>query len=153
MKRILTLSGLALLLLSGFLIWRALHPPLSDEEQIAANLDAIVRAAAARDAASIADFLAPQFSFNGNAGTARREFQRQLYAAMLQYRVINLQINGVKVEVNGPNASSDGRFLLNLKAEFDSPPESQAGDFALKWKKLDGEWKIVAAAGVPNLAG
>ena len=150
MKRILIFSGVVLLLLSGFLVWRALHPALTDEQQIAANLDAIANAADARDAQTIADFMAPTFSFNGNSGMARKEFQRQLYGGMLQYRVIDLQLNGVKVNVNGENAQSDGRFLLNLKAEFDSQPESQSGDFKLKWKKIDGEWKISEVQGAPT---
>ena len=149
MKRILIVSGVLLLILSGFLVWRALHPPLSDEEQIAANLDAIVKAARARDAVSIADFMAPTFKFNGNDGTTRKEFQRQLYAGMLQYRAIDLQINGVKVQVQGDVAASDGRFLLNVKREFDAPPEPYSGDFKLKWKKVDGEWKISEVEGAP----
>ena len=150
MKRILILSGVVLLILSGFLGWRALHPSLTDEQQIAANLNAIAAAADARDAVTIADFMAPTFSFNGNKGMERKEFQRQLYGGMMQYRVIDLQINGVKVNVNGENADSEGRFLLNLKAEFDSQPEPQSGSFKLKWKKLDGEWKVTEVEGAPT---
>ncbi len=149
MKRILIVSGVLLLILSAFFGWRALHPPLSDEEQIAANLDAIVKAASARDAVSIADLMAPTFKFNGNDGTTRKEFQRQLYAGMLQYRAIDLQINGVKVKVQGDVAASDGRFLLNAKREFDTPPEPYSGDFKLKWKKIDGQWKISEVEGAP----
>lgn len=152
MKRILIVVGVLLLLVSGFFLWRALHPPLSDEAQIAANLDAIAKAAGERDAVTVADFMAPTFKFNGNDGMARKEFQRQLYSGVLQFRVIGLQINGVKVGVNGEKADSDGRFLLNVKREFDSPPETNAGNFKLKWQKIDGEWKIseVEGAPVPN---
>ena len=149
MKRILIVSGVLLLLLSGFLFWRALHPPLSDEQQIAANLDIIARAAGERDAVTIAHLMAPTFTFNGNAGTDRKEFQRQLYAGMLQYRVIDLQINGAQIAVKGDVAECNGRFLLNLKSEFDSPPEPHGGKFKLKWKKLDGEWKISEVEGAP----
>lgn len=149
MKRILIVGGLLLLILSGFLLWRALHPPLSDEAQIAANLDAITKAASARDAATIADFMTPTFKFNGNSGMARKEFQRQLYAGMLQYRVIDMQINGVEVDIKGDVAECDGRFLMNVKREFDSPPEPYSGDFKLKWKKVDGEWKISEVVGAP----
>ena len=149
MKRILIVSGVLLLILSAFLGWRALHPPLSDEEQIAANLDAIVKAASERDAVSIANFMAPNFTFNGQKNTERKEFQRQLYAGMLQYRAIDLQINGVKVQVQGDVAASDGRFLLNVKSEFDSPPQPYSGDFKLKWKKVEDEWKISEVEGAP----
>lgn len=149
MKRIFIIGGLILLLISGFLAWRALHPPLTDEQQIAANLDAITAAAAARDAVTIANFMTPTFNFNGNKSTQRKEFQRQLYAGMLQYRAIDLQINGVKVNVNGDKAASDGRFLLNVKSELDSPPEPYSGNFKLKWQKTDGEWKISEVQGAP----
>ena len=149
MKRILIFSGIFLLLISAFFGWRALHPPLTDEQQIAANLDAIVKAADARDAVSIANFMTPTFTFNGHDGTVRKDFQRQLFAGMMQYRVVDLQINGVKVNVNGAVADSSGRFLLNLKSEFDSPPEPYSGNFKLKWRKVDGEWKISEVVGAP----
>ena len=149
MKRILIFSGVLLLLISAFFGWRALNPTLTDEEQIAANLDAISRAAGERDAVSIANFMAPTFKFNGNSGMTPKELQRQLYAGMLQYRVIDMQINGVKVNVQGDVADSDGRFLLNVKSEFDSPPQPFSGDFKLKWKKVEGEWKISEVEGAP----
>lgn len=149
MKRILIVSGIVLLLLSGFLVWRALHPLLTDEQQIAANLDAIVKAADARDAVSIANFMTPTFAFNGNPNTVRKDFQRQLFGGMMQYRVVDLQINGVKVNVQGAVADSDGRYLLNVKSEFDSAPEPYKGDFKLKWRKVDGEWKISEVQGAP----
>ena len=154
MKRILIASGVVVLLLSAILIWRALHPALTDEQQIAANLDAIAAAAGARDAVTIASYLAPQFTFDDQGQTERKEFQRQLYGGILQYRVVDLTINGVAVKVNGQNASSDGRFLLSLKSEYNSPPELHDGDFQLQWQKIDGEWKIVAIKGkVPQGEG
>ncbi len=149
MKRILIVAGVLVLLLSGFFIWRALNPPLTDEQQIAAHLDTIVKAAGERDAVTIAELMAPTFKFNGNAGTVPKDFQRQLYSGMLQYRVIDLQINGVKVAVKGEAADSNGRFLLNVKPEFDSAPEPYGGNFKLKWKKIDGEWKITEIEGAP----
>ncbi len=149
MKRLFIVSGLVLLLLSGFFLWRALHPPLTDQQQIAANLESIVKAADARDAVTIAHFMTPTFTFNGHNGTVRKDFQRQLFGGMMQYRVVDLQINGVKVNVQGAVADSDGRFLLNVKSEFDSPPEPYSGNFKLKWRKVDGEWKISEVAGVP----
>ena len=147
MKKILIASGLAVLLLSAVLIWRALHPPLTDAQQISANLDAIAAAASARDAAGVASYLAPKLTYNGNAGIQRKEAQRQLYAGILQYRVVDLSINGVQVKLNGARASSNGRFILSLKSEFDSPPELTTGDFQLQWQKIDGDWKIVEVNG------
>ena len=149
MKRTSIFVAVLLLIIGGFFGWRVLHPPLTDAQQIAANLDAIAAAANARDAASIAAFMAPTFTFNGNTGTARKEFQRQLSLGMLQYRVVDLKINRVQTTINGENATSDGRFALNLKSEFDSPPEPYGGDFKLKWQKMDGEWKISEVEGAP----
>ena len=150
MKRILIFSGLLLLGLSGFLIWRALHPPLTDGEQIAANLDAITAAARARDAATVVSYLAPTFAFNGQP-TKRLDFKRQLFGGMTQYRAIDLQINGVKIDVQGETSTSDGRWMLDLSRDPDVPPDSQSGDFKLKWRKIDGEWKIVEVQGAPAL--
>ena len=147
MKKILIFSGVAVLLLSAVLIWRVLNPPLSDEQQIAAHLNAIAAAASARDAGGVANFLAPTVTFNGNPGLERREVKRQIYIGISQYRDVDLSINGVQVQVNGERANSDGRFALSLKREFESAPELQTGDFQLKWQKMDGDWKIVEVEG------
>lgn len=139
---------LVLLAIAVFFAWRALHPKLSDEQQIAANLDAICQAADNRSPRGIANFLAKDFK----AGSvSKSEFQNSLAGGILQYRVIDLSVAGVQSEVQSENASSAGRFTLALKSEYNSPPQVQSGKFALKWRKIDGEWKIVSAD-VPDLS-
>ncbi len=138
---------LLLLAISGFFGWRALHPKLTDEQQIAANLDAICEAAKNRSPRGIADSLAKDFKIGG---LGKKEFQQSLAAGILQFRVVDLGVSGVKSSVKGDTATSSGSFLLSLKSEFDSPPQIQSGRFDLKWRKIDGEWKIIGAD-VPNL--
>lgn len=138
---------LFVILIGGFSGWRATHPRLTDAEQIAANLDAICKAAKNRTPRGIADFLAKDFQAGG---MGKKEFQQSLAAGILQFRVVNLGVSGVKSTVNGDEATSSGQFLLSLKSEINSPPQNQSGRFALKWRKIDGEWKI-SRADVPNL--
>ena len=145
MRRFFILGGLFLLLLSAILTWRRLHPPLSDEEQIAAALDGISAAAKTRSARGIANFLAKDFKFGG--GTGKKDFQNSLVGGILQYRVIDLNLSGVQVDSNGETAKSDGRYVLSLKSEFNSPPEIFRGKFDLQWRKIDGEWLVVSAQG------
>lgn len=148
MRKFLFPGVLLLLVLGGFFGWRALHPKLSDSEQITANLNAICEAAKARSPRGIASFLAKDFKAGG---LSKSEFQNSLAGGILQFRVVDLGVAGVQNQVNGETAKSAGRFTLSLKSEFDSPPQIQSGKFALKWRKIDGQWKIVGAD-VPDLA-
>ncbi len=138
---------LVLILLGGFFGWRALHPKLTDQEQLAANLDAICAAARARSPRGIANFLAKDFKAGG---MSKSEFQNSVAGGILQYRVVDLKVSSVQSELNGQSARSAGRFLLSLKSEFNSPPQVQGGKFNLQWRKIDGEWKITGAD-VPDL--
>ncbi len=148
MKKTLVALGLALMLLSAFLIWRSLRPPLSDHDQIAANIDGIETAADNRRAGDIAFFLAKDFDIGG---TKKRDFQNQLVGGILQYRVIDLELRGVEIEVDEETetAKSEGRYSLMLKSEYNSPPETMTGDFELEWRKDDGQWKVTKAKGAP----
>lgn len=143
-----------LVVIGGFFGWRAMHPKLTDEQQIAANLGAICDAANARNPRGIADFLAKDFQ---TGGTGKKGFRESLTAGILQFRVVDLSVSGVKTSVlraalgEGVTAASSGNFLLSLKSEFNSPAQKQSGKFDLTWRKIEGEWQIVAAD-VPDLA-
>ncbi len=147
MRKFLPFLILLVLLAGGVFIWRLTHPKLSDEEQIAANLDAICEAARNRSSRGITDYLAKHFK---TGGIGKKDFQNSLVAGMLQVRVIDLQVSALSTEFYGQGAESTGNYVLSLKSEFDSPPQIQKGKFDLKWQKIDGEWKIVAAD-VPSL--
>ncbi len=144
MRKIFIIGGIVLLVLGAVLTWRRLHPPLTDEQQIAAALNGITAAANARSPRGIADYLAKDFQFGS---TTKSEFQNSLVGGILQYRVIDLKLAGTKTEVNGETASSQGRYVLSLKSEFTSPPEVFAGKFALKWRKIEGQWLVTGAQG------
>ncbi|HEX8463540.1 MAG TPA: nuclear transport factor 2 family protein [Abditibacterium sp.] len=146
MRKILLLSGLVLLLLGVVIGWRATHPPLSDEQQIAAALDGITAAANARQPRGVVGFLSRDFKF---AGGGRKNLQQALASGMLSYRVIDLNISGVEVKIQGETATSEGRFRLSRRSEADSAPETTSGEFRLKWRKEDGEW-LVTQAEVPD---
>ena len=144
MRKTFILSALLCLLIVGIFTWRHINPPLTDEQQIAAAINAISAAANARSPRGVANYLAKDFKFGS---TSKSEFQNFLVGAMLQHRVVNLQTSSVKVEVNGETATSGGHYVLSLKPEFDSPPEVLSGRFGLEWRKIDGEWVVVRAQG------
>ena len=144
MRKIFIASALVLLIIGAVLMWRKLHPPLTDEQQIAAALDGITAAAGARSPRGIADFLAKDFQF-GNTG--KSEFQNSLVGGILQYRVIDLRLASTTTDVNGSTAKSEGRYILSLKSEFTSSPEVFAGKFVLKWRKDEGQWLVIRAQG------
>ena len=148
MKRLLLVAGTLILLLSAIWVWRATHPALTDQQQIAANLDGIAEAANRRSARGVANFLARDFNFNG---IKKRDFQNQLAGGLLQFRVVDLGLNGVQTQIQGDTASSVGNYVLSLKSEYNSPPQISRGDFKLKWRKVEGEWKIVGAEGTAPL--
>jgi hypothetical protein len=144
MKRFYPALGIVIALLVAVFVWRAMNPPLSDSQQIAANLDSLVDAANRRSARGVSRFLAPNFEFGG---TKKRDFQPQLAGALLQYRVVELKMSGVQTTVNGQTATSSGRYNLSLKSETTSPPALSNGEFKVRWRKVEGEWKIEAATG------
>jgi ketosteroid isomerase-like protein len=149
MKKNLVAIGLAILLFSLFFIWRSFRPALSDQEQIAANFNRIEVAADNRRVGDIVFFLSKDFDFNG---TKKRELQKQLIVGIMQYRVVDLELRGVEIEVNAETetAISEGRFSLTLKNEFNSTPEIINGDFELEWRKDAGSWKVTKAKGSPK---
>lgn len=148
MKKILPFLALVLVIALGFFAWRLTHPALTDEQQIAANLAGIESAASNKSASGVASYLSKNFKFNG---IKKSEFQNQLVGAFLQYRVVKLQTDGVKTQVKGDAATSVGGWNLGIKSEFTSPEQTTSGQFELKWRKEDGEWKIVEANGQGEL--
>ncbi len=144
MRKFLPVFTVVLLLSGIFWIWRATHPPLSDEQQIAAHLNSICEAAQARNSRGITDFLSKNFQSNG---VGKKEVQTSLVGGILQYRVIDLKVNRVENIVRGESARSTGNFTLSLQSERESPPQFSAGKFDLTWRKIEGEWKIIGAQG------
>jgi hypothetical protein len=139
MRKYVPVLAILLVLVGGVLLWRRLHPPLTDREQILAAMDGIRDAANNRSPRGVVNFLAKDFKLGE---VSKSEFQNSLAGAILQYRVIDLSLSNPQVIVNGVSGTSSGTYVLSLKSEYNSPPEITRGRFALKWKKVEGEWLI-----------
>lgn len=153
MKKSLRFGVPLVLLVLAVFLWRALHPALSDEQQIQAALDGIATAASNRSSGGVTSFLAKNFQLDG---LKKSDIQQRLTLGMLQYRVVNLHVSGVQVQVNGDTATTKGHYDLGLKTEFSSPEEKMSDNFSLKWKRENGQWKIADAQGnklPPGLGG
>ena len=151
MKRVLIALGVVMLLVVGIFGWRATHPPLTDEQQIAANLEGIVEAAQARSASGVGGYLSPKFQFDG---TKKGDFQRQLVFGLHQYSSVEVQTSNVKVTVRGQTATTTGSYRLSLKPESNSPPQVYPGNFNLQWRQENGQWLVIGAEGnaLPELS-
>lgn len=144
MRKLIIIVGLVLLVVGGVAIWRQMHPVLSAEEQIAANLEDLARAASGKRLSGIMTYLDKDFKY-GSMG--RKDVQSSLAAAFWQFRKIDVQISGVKIQVNQDTAMSTGHYTVATQRETTSPPDTSAGDFKIGWKRQDGEWKAVNAEG------
>ncbi len=150
MRRLIIGLGLVLLLVGGLGYWRASHPLLSPEQQIAANLDDVSSALQNRAANRVLRHLAPEFSWNN---TPRKEIGDLLRGSMLGWRDVQLQRSGERIEINGDAATSSGSFRLSFRSSQGGDAQTQSGTYNLQWRKIDGEWKITAAKGGESVGG
>ena len=142
LRKLILGLGLLLFVVGGISLWRAMHPPLTTEQQIVANMDDAARALENRLPRGILRHLAPEFSADG---TSRKEFDSILKGMLFQWREVQVQRFNERVEVNGDSAVSSGTYRLSYRSAPDAPIESQSGSYSLQWRLLDGEWKVVAA--------
>jgi ketosteroid isomerase-like protein len=130
--------------------WRAAHPPLTPEQQIAANLDDAQRALQNRSAGGVLRHLAPDFSWNN---TSRQEFSSMTKGSLFQWRDIQVQRSDEQISVSGNEATSTGSFRMSYRAAPNTPPQNMSGTYTLRWRLIDGEWKVVKADGAqPSVA-
>jgi len=144
MRKILVLSGALLLLIGAFLIWKQLHPPLSDEQQILANMDAVTSAVDAKQVGGIKNYLTDDFTLKDQA---RQDVLTNLTGYFLNEQEVTLSVSGVEVTVTGDSAVSTGHYTIVSRAETSSPPDTTVGDFHLEWRKENGFWLIAKADG------
>lgn len=140
--------GVLLILAGGFSAWRASNPPQSEEQILLSTLDDAASAIQDRSVARVSKFLAPSFSWNG---TSRSELKQVMTGAFWQWRDVQLQLTNQQVTVNGDEATTSGRFILNYRPAQDAAPESNSGNFTLQWRKADGQWQVVSATGADNM--
>ena len=139
-RNLIIFVGALLLLFGGFAAWRASQPQLSDEEQIAANVEAIRTAVQSRNTRRITGYLSDDFTWNGQS---KRQLNSELTGAFLQWRDVTANVTGLKISINGESATSTGKFSLAFRpSQRSRRPEAYLGDFQLTWQKRDGEWLV-----------
>jgi len=139
MPRLILLLGVLLLVVGGLLAWRSLHPPLSDEQQIVANLEGIRGAIESRQARAVTNYLAPDFRYDG---MTRSELNNNLAGAFFQWHDVHLEISSVQVKVQGDRAVSTGHYTASVAAGQGSAPEQHAGNCTLNWERRKGRWVV-----------
>ncbi|MBV9868306.1 MAG: DUF4440 domain-containing protein [Abitibacteriaceae bacterium] len=146
-RKLVLWLGCVLFLIGGFLAWRAMHPPLSDQEQIDAQIEEIRTAVNHRSSGGAVKYLAKGFTYGG---MSRSELKSNMGGLFLQWRHVELNVTGLHTQVQGDTAKSSGHFIFNTQSEEGSPVQSQRGDFTLHWEKRDGQWQIVQIDGGLN---
>ncbi|MDQ3813031.1 MAG: nuclear transport factor 2 family protein [Armatimonadota bacterium] len=144
LRKVILIAGFILLAFGGVLWWRATHPPLTDEQQVLANLDAVRHAVEARRPRDIAYYLAKGFTLNGQP---RSDVVNMMKGALLQAHEVQLNVSNVQVKVRGDTATSFGRYRLTANSRGDPTARTRMGEFTLNWRKTDGVWKIAKAEG------
>ena len=144
MRRAIIGLGLVLLVAGGIGIWRAMHPPLSPEQQIGVNLEAAADALQRRSTSGVMRYVAPEFKWNNSS---RDELRQLMAGASFQWRDVQLERTDEKITVSGDEAVSSGSYHLTYRTGPQAAPEAHNGTYTLRWKLRDGEWKIVAATG------
>ena len=148
-RKIVLALGLFILVIGGVLWWRATHPPLSDEEQIAANLEGLKDSAESGSVDGVMNYLSDDFTWGGRK---RSEVRSLLFGAFyegLRKRDFRLNFTNVKIKVQGATATATGHYKVDTRA-FRVGVESTDGDFSTEWQKRDGQWKITRANGGEN---
>ena len=146
-RYLLILAGAVLLFLGSLAAWRASHPPLTNEQQIAANVEVLRQAVQSRKPRKIESLLAEDFTWGGQN---KRELNSALTGAFLQWRDVTANVTGLDISINGDKATSKGKFSLAFRPSQRGRAEAYLVDFRLSWEKRDGQWLVTKAEGGEN---
>lgn len=147
-RNILLITGLAFLVFGGWFAWRSAHPPLTNREQLAANIEDLRNAVQDRNARRIVAYLARDFQ----AGDAKKsEVQNQLVGTFLQWRDVTANVTGLEITLDGETAVTKGKYSIAMRPHPRARPETHLGEFKLQWKKQDGNWVITNVQSDENL--
>lgn len=150
LRRFVFCVGTTLLMLASLLVWRAAHPPLSDREQITAQIETMRAAVETRNAGAVAKNVGDDFAWNG---LDARTFRASLAQAFLQWRDVKVDVPSQKTSVRGDDAATDGRYVITLREAEASAPQTLRGDFSVQWKRTKNGWRIVELRGGEQLLG
>jgi hypothetical protein len=148
MRKIIILCGLVLIVVGSILTWRALHPPLSDIEQIEANLNGLAQAIEAGRTRRLVSYLAPDFKWHS---FTRDYISRNFGGFSLQWSDVELHLSGVRVQRKDGYATTNGRFTLRYRSRDSRYVETRIGNFKLFWEKRHDEWLVTGAEGGENI--
>lgn len=140
----------SMLLLAGFMMWRAATPPLSDREQISAQMEEMRAAMEARSAGKIAKYISEDFEWNG---LDARAFRASLAQIFMQWRDVKLLISSQKTDVRGASATTSGSYKITLREADASAPQTLNGDFSVQWNRTQSGWRIQSLRGGEALLG
>ncbi len=124
-------------------------------DPVQATIDAVVKAANARDADALIQRVAPDFE--AGDGTGRNEIEARLKGYFQAYEILHVQVSNVQIE------RSEAAARVRLRAEMNGQPRSIGGlgglvpsaakyDFDLRLVREGKEWKL-AFAGWQPVAG
>ena len=147
-RRLLVIGGLLLFVVGMIGIWRAVHPPLSPEDQIKANTQDLCVNIENRNVRGVSGYFTKDFTYNGNS---RQDLVREMQMAFFQGRDVQVHISNEQVKVNGDSAVSTGHYSISFRAGPNAPSESHAGDFQLNWVNQDDQWLIESVKGGINI--
>lgn len=148
-RKFTIVAGLLCLLIGGFMMWRAMNPPLTDDQIVLRNLTAIQEAAENRQTKTVAFYLAKDFTWSS---MSRQEFIRTMSAAFFQARDVQVTVSGVELKRTGPDtAETSGNYTVSMRRSRGETLDNAHGRFKLFWRKIEGEWKVYKAEGGTNI--
>lgn len=119
------------------------------KDPVRAALEAMVRAADARNAAALFDRVAPGFS--AGDGSTRDEARATVERYFAAYEILNVSVRDVRIERGGPDAARV-RFRAELSGQPRKiggleglVPSSAAYDFDVRMTNEGGAWKVAWA--------
>lgn len=134
--------GVLLLLLGGVLVWRATHPPLTEEQQVAVLVEDVRSAVATRNTNRLAGYFADDFTWNGQS---KRELESTLRGTFFQVRDLQPSVSNLTISVLDAKATAYGNYSLRYRVQNTQTMGTRIGRFQLALEKRAGEWKIVRA--------
>ena len=150
-RKIVLAFGVLLLLVGGVVWWRATHPPLTDAQQIVANLEDLRTSAENGSVDGIMNHLSEDFTWDGRK---RSEVRSLLVFGLyegLRKKDIRVTVTNVQPTVKGATATVTGHVSVAERSSRGFVPDPIPGTFTTEWEKRDGEWKITRAQGAQNL--